>query len=108
MARKNQTKATNAVPKPARKELKRENTKSPDFFSIYANDVQVQTSPWDMRFVLGESAQLTEAVISVKQLGELRISPQLAKRLVIIILDQIKAYEATFGEIPSTKEGQLG
>jgi Protein of unknown function (DUF3467) len=105
MARKNQnqTKAMQAVPEPAREELKRETIKSPDFFSIYTNDVQVQTSPWDMRLVLGESAPPEDATsaISIKQLGELRMSPQLAKQLIRIMLDQVKRYEERFGKIPA-------
>lgn len=105
MVRKNQTKVTSAVPEPVAN-VKRENIKSADFFSIYANDVQVQTSPWDMRLVLGEIANPTtadEPVISIKQLGELRISPQLAKQLTVIMLEQLTAYEARFGNIPVPK-----
>ncbi len=102
MARKTHAKVTSATPEPAA-EVKRENIRSPEFVSIYANDIQVQTSPWDMRFILGEittPATAGEPVVTIRQLGELRISPQLAKRLTMIMVDQLGVYEKRFGQIP--------
>jgi hypothetical protein len=77
--------------------------RSSTFVSLYANDVQIHTSPWDMRIVLGEIADAeggSSPSINVNQLGEVRISPQLAKKLVQIIYAQIQAYEQMFGQIP--------
>ena len=68
MAKKS-PRTTNETPTPV-VQSRRENVKSPAFFSIYANDVQ------------------------------LRISLQLAKTLSKIMLDQIHAYEERFGPIP--------
>src|SRR5687768_6528953 len=72
--------------------LKREDTVSPNFFSVYANDVSVQTTPWDIRLLLGELSLPTDQdrVVRVKQIGELRLSPQLAKRVIMIIAEQLK------------------
>jgi len=84
-------------------EMKRQNVKVPEFFSVYANDIQVQTSPWDMRFILGEidsPGTPDDPVVTIKQLGEFRISPQLANRLATIIAGQVQAYEQRFGAIP--------
>ena len=81
--------------------LTREVVRSPEFVSIYSNDVQVWTSPWDLRLILGElSDQPTPGTVIVNQLAELRMSPQLAKKLTMIMIQQLKAYEADFGEIP--------
>jgi hypothetical protein len=82
-------------------------TRSPGFVSIYANDIQVQTSPWDLRFVFAEMGDLvaTEIVtVHVKEVAELRISPQMAKKLVVIMAEQLKQYEQRFGEIPEAVE----
>jgi hypothetical protein len=82
---------------------KRENIKSPEFFSIYANDVQVQTTPWDMHLTLGTIDSVTRSdqpVAQIQQMGELRISVQLAKILTKIMADQLQAYEQRFGAIP--------
>jgi hypothetical protein len=112
MARKSQSKKTEVTLSPDTKstevpdaEFKREVTKSPNFFSVYANDIQVQTSPWDIRFVLGEMGDVSPdpATVNVRQVGELRISPQLAKHLAMIILGQLREYERRFGEIPAIK-----
>ena len=84
-------------------EGRRESVRSAEFFSTYANDVQVQTSPWDMHFIFGQVegvAQTGEPVLHIKHLGELRISVQLAKSLTKIMIDQLKAYEERFGPIP--------
>src|SRR5690242_11723065 len=81
-------------------QLQRRNIRSPQFFSVYANDVQLQTTPWDMRFTLGEVIDEENGILGVNQLGELRMSPQLAKRLAAIMAEQLKAYEMRFGEIP--------
>ena len=78
-------------------------TKSAEFTSIYSNDVQVQTSLWDMRLIFGEIGDPPmpdNPTVNIKLLGELRMSLPLAKRLTLIVVDQLKAYEAQFGEIP--------
>jgi|SRR5579884_3327122 len=77
--------------------------KAPNFVSLYSNDIQVQTSPWDVRLVLGsviDPPTPDDPVLRVVQVGEVRFSPQLAKRLIEIIATQLKTYEERFGEIP--------
>lgn len=96
-------KAGSATPTPAR-EIRRE--KAPQHFSIYANDIQVQTSPWDVRFLFGQVAgpapnNTDDAPIVVQQQAELHISPQLAKKLMQILTAQIAVYERELGPIPS-------
>src|SRR5579864_9319172 len=81
----------------------REVVVSPGFVSTYANDVQVQMTPWDMRLILGEITDLpspSDPVVKVKALAEVRMSPQLAKRLTMVMLGQLKAYEDEYGAIP--------
>jgi len=76
------------------------------FVTLYANDIQIQTSPWDMRLTFGEVGDLIPSEvpgIAIKQVGELRISLPLAKKLTMIMFDQLKTYEAQVGEIPLPK-----
>lgn len=85
-------------------------SRSPTFVSIYANDIQIHTSPWDLRIVLGEIADTVEGdppSINVNQLGEVRVSPQLAKRLVQVISEQVQQYERLFGPIPDVAAPQV-
>ncbi|MDZ4803054.1 MAG: DUF3467 domain-containing protein [Bryobacteraceae bacterium] len=85
-------------------EPRRETLRSPQFASVYANDIQVQITPWDLRFIFGE---VTEAPtkelprVLVTLLAEVRVSPQMAKKLVEIVKSQLDGYEQTFGVIPS-------
>jgi hypothetical protein len=86
-----------------RANINRELIVSPTFVSLYANDVQVQTSPWDIRLVLGEIHNFPTVEnpnVMVRQIGEVRISPQLTKKLVTILAQQLQVYETTFGTIP--------
>ena len=85
---------------PVRKESKVQN-----FFSIYANDIQFQTTPWDCRLVFSELVVLDEPpILDVRQLGEIRISPQLAKKVVEILVRQLTQYEEKFGVIPGPRD----
>jgi Protein of unknown function (DUF3467) len=115
MPKKLQTSEAGVIPraapldnlKPQMLNMKREVTRSPGFVSIYANDIQIHTSPWDVRLVLGEMGDIVAAenpAYSVKEIGELRISPQLAKKLMMLLGQQIQTYESIFGEIPVAKD----
>lgn len=75
---------------------------SPTALSIYTNDVQVQTTPWDVRLILGEIAEVSAdgAAVTIRQLGDVRLSLPLTKRLTLILIQQLKAFEERFGQIP--------
>ena len=79
---------------PGRTEVKRQITKAPTFVSLYANDVQVQISPWDVRLIFGEIGDIifdpATPIMNITQVGDLRISPQLAKKLITVMQGQIK------------------
>jgi hypothetical protein len=60
-------------------------------------------SPWDVRLIFGEISQpaTIERPINVITLtGEVRMSPQLAKRVTTILDDQLRKYEQINGPIP--------
>lgn len=88
------------------KTVPREVTKAADFFSVYVNDVQIMSTFWDMRLTVGQIVDLAPRggeprAMKVEQVGEIRISPQLAKRLAVILESQVANYEQNFGPIPS-------
>ena len=100
---KRQLSAASIVPVPhvTARPLTREIVRSPGYVSIYSNDVQVQTSPWDLRLIFSElSDQPTPESITVNQLAELRVSPQLAKKLTMVMIQLLTEYEEEFGKIP--------
>lgn len=88
--------------------ISRKASRSPNFFSVYTNDIQVQSSSWDVRLILGESGDTDLSgdlpVSNINEICEVRMSPQLAKRLTLILGQQLRIYEEAFGEIPAPKE----
>ena len=86
-----------------RANIDREVVASPTFVTLYTNDTQVQVTPWDVRLIFGEiSSGPTDKLptIEIKQTGEVRMSPQHAKRIMMILLQQLTNYEERFGAIP--------
>ena len=107
MATRAHKKKTAATAKQAPIEVSRQNIKSPDYVSLYGNYVQVQTSPWDMRLILGsvsEPATRENLSVVITQDADVRISLQLAKRLLSVMAEQISEYEERFGPIPVMPE----
>lgn len=84
----------------------REHTRSPSFVSLYVNDVQLQTTPWDVRLTLGqiENVDVAENRAYITVLADVRLSPQHAKKLGEVLNGQIKNYEQNFGTIPQPKD----
>jgi hypothetical protein len=82
----------------------REEVKGTEYFSIYANDVRVQTSIWDVRLKFGEVDGDVDDRLSIKVLGEVRLSPPLAKALTVLLIKQLQQYEAKHGPIPVNPE----
>ena len=100
MSKKNS--AVPAQPEPAIK-AERRITRSEHFVSLYTNDTQVQTTPWDIRLVFGQidvPPTNESTVMEVTQVADVRMSPQHAKKIAIILQAQIQAYEAKVGPIP--------
>lgn len=78
-----------------------------DFASLYANDLQIQTSPWDVRLIFGcidVAGTVDDPAAVIKQVGEVRMSPQLAKKLTVILIGQLQGYEQRFGPIPQPQD----
>jgi hypothetical protein len=90
-----------------RANLARETYPADDFAVLYANDTQVQLSPWDFRLIFGliTDAPTPERLqVRIKLVGEVRMSPQHAKRVTKILTQQLKRYEDTFGAIPTPED----
>ena len=112
MAKRRALESKSASVEPAREgdivraNVRREVFRSPSFVSLYANDTQVQTSPWDVRLIFGEIEDVAKdpPTVNIKQGGEVRMSPQHAKRVVMLLIQQLRNYEETIGPIPLPKE----
>lgn len=85
--------------------VNRQVARAESFVSFYANDVQLQTTPWDVRLTFSEMyvdppSNHDGPTAHISQLGQVRLSPPLAKRVMIILAQQVRAYEEKFGAIP--------
>ena len=72
-----------------------------DLPAFYANDTQLQMTPWDVRFMFGVIADVDaeQSVATVQRVADVRISLQHAKRIAAILTEQIRQYEAKVGII---------
>lgn len=85
--------------------VKREMVEGSQFVSLYVNDTQIQITPWDIRFIFGlimELPTIETPTVSIKTIGEVRMSPQHAKRVATILLQQLHVYEQNIGLIPES------
>lgn len=73
---------------------------APDFSSIYANNVVMSISQWDVAVVFGEIAgQAPDGKSVVIQRLKVNMSKELAKVFKYLLEAHLTAYEKQFGEI---------
>ncbi len=75
--------------------------------SLYANDTQIQITPWDFRFMFGvveDPPNAERRTVLIKQLAEIRMSPQHAKIVAQVLMRQVQNYERVVGQIPTPND----
>lgn len=72
---------------------------STDYREQYANSVQVRVSLWDFLLLFGTVKQSSPDQVSIQNFQGIYFSPQQAKALMNILIQNVQQYEATFGEI---------
>lgn len=90
-----------------RANIHREMVSAASFVSLYANDTQIQVSPWDFRFMFGlitVAPSEDSPNVVVTQIGEVRMSPEHAKRVAMVLVQQIRNYEQSVGPIPQPQD----
>ncbi len=90
-----------------RANVNRETVPAAGYVSLYANDTQIRMTPWDILLIFGEITGFPTAdnpMVTVALRGEVRMSPQHAKRVLAVLQRQIDMYERTVGPIPLPKE----
>jgi len=81
----------------------REKVDPSQFAALYVNDIQMDLTPFDVRLILGlvtEGPTPERQTIKVSTIGEIRMSPQLAKQLAALLVGNLRNYELTVGIIP--------
>jgi hypothetical protein len=103
MSKRQSHKSTNIDNGNVRATISRQVSQSPEFVSLYTNDTQVQLSPWDVRLIFGlieDPPTAERKTMSVRRIGEVRMSPEHAKKVLAILAEQLKQYEDSIGIIP--------
>jgi flagellar protein FlaG len=73
--------------------------KTAQYREAYANSVQVRVSLWDFFLMFGTINQTSPDTVTIESFQGVYLSPQQAKALMNVLLQNIRQYEATFGEI---------
>src|SRR5271166_3899188 len=70
-----------------------------DYRESYANSVQMRVSLWDFFLLFGTINQSTPDSVTIQNYQGIFLSPPQAKALFNLMQQNIKQYEAAFGEI---------
>ncbi|HUQ95997.1 MAG TPA: DUF3467 domain-containing protein [Bryobacteraceae bacterium] len=71
----------------------------PDYRESYANSVQVRANLWDFFLMFGLVQQNASDSVTIQNFQGIYLSPQQAKALLNVMQQNLKEYEAAFGEI---------
>ena len=74
-------------------------TNTADYRESYANSVQMRVSLWDFFLMFGTINQTAPDAVTIQNFQGVYLSPPQAKALANLLTQNLKQYEAAFGEI---------
>lgn len=84
-------------------------TTTPDYRDSYANSVQMRVNLWDFFLLFGTvSHQSGPETVVINNFQGIYLSPPQAKALANLLQQNLKQYEAAFGEIHLDTQGHAG
>jgi len=81
---------------------------TPDYRENYANSVQMRVSLWDFFLIFGTMNQTAVDSVTIANFQGVYLSPPQAKALSNLLAQNLKQYEAAFGEIRLESHAQGG
>lgn len=81
-------------------------TSTSDYREHYANSVQMRVSLWDFFLMFGTINQSSPDSVTIANFQGVYLSPPQAKALSNLLQQNLKQYEAAFGEIRLEAQGQ--
>lgn len=72
---------------------------TPDYRENYANSVQMRVNLWDFFLMFGTVNQTAPDAVTISNFQGVYLSPPQAKALMNVLQQNLKQYEAAFGEI---------
>lgn len=79
---------------------------TPDYREHYANSVQMRVSLWDFFLMFGTINQSAPDAVTIANFQGVYLSPPQAKALSNLLQQNLKQYEAAFGEIRLETQAQ--
>ena len=83
-------------------------TTTDDYRESYANSVQMRVSLWDFFLIFGTINQTAPDAVNIANFQGVYLSPPQAKALANLLTQNLKQYEAAFGEIRLESHPQSG
>ncbi len=81
-------------------------TTTPEYREHYANSVQMRVSLWDFFLMFGTISQSAPDAVTIANFQGVYLSPPQAKALSNLLQQNLKQYEAAFGEIRLETQSQ--
>jgi flagellar protein FlaG len=81
---------------------------TPDYRDSYANSVQMRVNLWDFFLLFGTVNQTSADAVTINNFQGVYLSPPQAKALMNLLMQNLKQYEAAFGEINLEAQGTGG
>ena len=81
-------------------------TNTTDYRESYANSVQMRVNLWDFFLMFGTVSQTSPDAVTIQNFQGIYLSPQQAKALLNVLQQNLKQYEAAFGEIRLEAQAQ--
>lgn len=89
-----------AVPQSALgKSADQERIKAPGYLKVYANNIAIRASMWDMSVVFGELIGELNGKPVIEESVSVTLSKEMAKVMANLLTKNVKAYEEKFGVI---------
>ncbi len=79
-------------------------TQAANHLSIYANNAQMQVSLYDVKIAFGQVTEVEEKHVAFEDQVTVILSPQHAKVLAGLLVQNVAQYEKQFGEIKIPNE----
>jgi hypothetical protein len=81
-------------------------TTTADYRESYANSVQMRVNLWDFFLMFGTINQTAPDAVTIQNFQGVYLSPPQAKALLNVLQQNLKQYEAAFGEIRLEAQSQ--
>jgi hypothetical protein len=91
---------------PGQPQPKLQLTTTADYRENYANSVQMRVNLWDFFLMFGTITPTAPDAVTIQNFQGIYLSPPQAKALLNVLQQNLKQYEAAFGEIRLEAQSQ--